>query len=657
MNWVNMLTWWQWLIMAMVPPLIIMLYFLKLRRVPVSVPSTYLWQRTIEDLHVNSIWQRLRKNLLLLLQLLILAALILACLRPGFRGEQSMGKRTILMIDNSCSMRSTDVLPSRLASAKKAALEKLDAMASGDVAMVIAFSDRADVKQGFTSDKRQVRAAIEAIRPTDRTTDLTEALRAASGLANPGRTSQVEDINDLQVADALPATVYLFSDGGFSTPQLDLGNLTAEYVSVGGDSHRNVAILAFTVERNVEKSGKVEAFARVHNFGLEPVTLTASLTLEGELVDASELTLDPETGDGISFQLQDVSQGRLKLALEVEDELASDNVAFAGLDPPKQLDVVLASEGNYALETALTTGQAKALASVRVVSPADLESEAVRNLADSGSMDLFIYDQCAPAKLPQANTLYIGQLPPGDQWTAGEAEGPLFVIDSNRSHPMLQYVDIGTIKIVEGRALNLPTGGTELIRSNTGILAAVAPRDAYQDAVLGMGLARRSEGNVVPNTNWPRERSFPVFLLNSLEYLGGAVSTAGSRTIKPGQPAVMSLANRYDDIEIGKPDGTKLLLDRAGQNQLIFTQTDDLGFYDVKPTGSDNVLQLFTVNLFSEQESNTKVASEVQIGAQAVQAQAPQTESKRQEYWRWLLALALLILAVEWYLYNRRVAV
>ena len=58
MSWINMLGPWQWLIMAAVPPLIIMLYFLKLRRMPVEVPSTYLWKRTIEDLHVNSIWQR-----------------------------------------------------------------------------------------------------------------------------------------------------------------------------------------------------------------------------------------------------------------------------------------------------------------------------------------------------------------------------------------------------------------------------------------------------------------------------------------------------------------------------------------------------------------------------------------------------------------------
>ena len=80
MNWINMLPWYQWMIFAIVPPLIFLLYFLKLRRVPLEVPSTYLWSRTVEDLHVNSIWQRLRNNILLWLQMLAILLLALSCL-------------------------------------------------------------------------------------------------------------------------------------------------------------------------------------------------------------------------------------------------------------------------------------------------------------------------------------------------------------------------------------------------------------------------------------------------------------------------------------------------------------------------------------------------------------------------------------------------
>ena len=67
----------------MIPPLIVMLYFLKLKRKPLEVPSTFLWSRTIEDLHVNSIWQRLRQSLLLFLQLLLLILLDISGRRPA----------------------------------------------------------------------------------------------------------------------------------------------------------------------------------------------------------------------------------------------------------------------------------------------------------------------------------------------------------------------------------------------------------------------------------------------------------------------------------------------------------------------------------------------------------------------------------------------
>ena len=51
---------------------IILLYMLRLRRREVPVSSTMLWQRLMQDREANAPWQRLRRNLLLLLQLLML---------------------------------------------------------------------------------------------------------------------------------------------------------------------------------------------------------------------------------------------------------------------------------------------------------------------------------------------------------------------------------------------------------------------------------------------------------------------------------------------------------------------------------------------------------------------------------------------------------
>src|SRR3954449_1709899 len=117
-----------WGVLAGIPVAIIALYFLKLRRRPVQVPSTLLWRRSLEDLHVNSLFQRLRRNLLLFLQLLALFLAMLALAGPRIQGTSGVGQRFVLAIDNSASMSATDVSPNRLTRAKEAAKELIHAM-------------------------------------------------------------------------------------------------------------------------------------------------------------------------------------------------------------------------------------------------------------------------------------------------------------------------------------------------------------------------------------------------------------------------------------------------------------------------------------------------------------------------------------------------
>src|SRR5437660_11928385 len=133
------LVWWQWGLLAIVPPAIIALYFLKLKRQPLEVPSTYLWSRAIEDLHVNSLWQRLRQSLLLFLQLLLIAMLILTLLRPGRQATELIGDRFVFLVDTSASMAATDAPPSRLDTAKRQVVALFEQMNPRDTAMSIRF--------------------------------------------------------------------------------------------------------------------------------------------------------------------------------------------------------------------------------------------------------------------------------------------------------------------------------------------------------------------------------------------------------------------------------------------------------------------------------------------------------------------------------------
>src|SRR5262245_34159092 len=91
---------WASLMLFLVPLLVILLYFLKLKRQPLHVPSTFLWKKSIEDLHVNSLFQWLRRNLLLFLQLLAALGLVFALMGFRFHANTTRGQHYILLIDN-----------------------------------------------------------------------------------------------------------------------------------------------------------------------------------------------------------------------------------------------------------------------------------------------------------------------------------------------------------------------------------------------------------------------------------------------------------------------------------------------------------------------------------------------------------------------------
>src|SRR4051794_7218773 len=126
---------------------LLVLYFLKLRRREMLVSSTILWRKAVQDLQVNAPFQRLRRNLLLLLQLLLLIALCLALMRPVANFKRGAGKLTVILIDRSGSMAAKDAADgkrTRLEEAKRQALEIVDSMKRDDNATVIAFDESAE---------------------------------------------------------------------------------------------------------------------------------------------------------------------------------------------------------------------------------------------------------------------------------------------------------------------------------------------------------------------------------------------------------------------------------------------------------------------------------------------------------------------------------
>jgi hypothetical protein len=284
---------------------------------------------------------------------------------------------------------------------------------------------------------------------------------------------------------------------------------------------------------------------------------------------------------------------------------------------------------------------------------------------------LVIFDQCAPEKpeqMPAANTLFIGRLPPLADWKAKSSKEPVSapqIIDWQRSHPLLNLVELGNVIIADSFTVVPPAGGKTLIDSTKGPLLAIAPRDGFEDAVLGFEIVGRVEsGETMANTNWPRYFSFPNFCMNVFQYLAGAAADQQNETIRPGGTAEIDLAERTGRLRITMPDGSTRDVDAPAVGKLAFHETDQPGVYDVHAAGT--LAARFAVNLFDREESDVRLRARqdgergiqtvesLSLGYNTVQAESP-TSPVRKELWTVLLLAALAVLVLEWYIYNRRV--
>ncbi len=438
----------QWGLALSVPIGILLLYFLKLRRRPVEVPSTLLWRKSIEDLRVNSLWQRLRQSLLLWLQLAFAGLLLLALLGPTWNVVKS-GKRIILMVDQSASMRTKEKRGSRLELAKERAKQIVEQMKPGDVGMVIAFGRSARVLASYTEDHGVLRQAIDSIEPTSQSTDLREALSIASALANPQRI--LERPGDAEVvplelspAAGQEATVHLLSDGNFpEVAEFSLGNLSVEYTRVG-EQGDNVGIMAMSYRPKLDEEGGVEVFARLKNFANRPAPVTLELFVDGKRADLRRMELSAGAEKGISFAAVGGEVEQMSLVLSPGDSFDLDDAAWLVVTPPKAVRVLRVGPANPLLDAVLSTPAFAKFATVESLP----ESEKDRDLSASteeGRYDLVIFDRCRPSVMPSCNTWMIGVLP-RDVQGAVEMRGAT-ILNWDAGHPVLRFLQIDDVSI------------------------------------------------------------------------------------------------------------------------------------------------------------------------------------------------------------------
>ncbi len=693
---------WASILLVLAPFFVTLLYFLKLKRKPLQVPSTFLWKKSIEDLHVNSLFQWLRDNVLLLIQLLILLVMIYSVLGFQVHAATGSGHYYIIMVDNSASMAVSDVGTSRLEAAKRAAVNEIDGHGEGDVGMVIEFNSGAKILQPYTTDRNLLRVAVNSIQQTQRTTHVEEALGLADSLANP-RTSAddmaVRPANPIPgqertyvAAEGIAADVHLFSDGRFpDVPEFSAGRLNLNYHRIGkaGPDVDNVAIVAFNASRDDQTPGKVRVFVRVVNFRQQPVE--GKVRLEVRVKDQGDFKLydqatkpptiaarkfstgDPEKGeppadvpgDGIAtFDLNDVDEtSTLTLHAQlvgVKDAFPLDDEAWLVLGNVRKARIAIVTSGNEILRDFFDQDSVAKVATLTYLTPEDLTDEAkYRKPARVGAFDLVIFDRCAPATvddLPMSNTFFIGAAPPPFDWKAMPPLEDTIIRNPASKNPLMRHLTaLDEIAVFEAFRfpLNDPRVSPRTPRlletgKDTAVLLALSRGSSFTDLVMTFPLIN-DKGKWT--TTWNLKLSFPVFLRNVLYTLGNVSDTTAEDTIQPGELKTLRPDAVIDKMELFAPSALKPVeVKKSAQGDFSFKDTERVGVYRAQWAGGERA---FAVNLLDPEESNLQPRDEVTIGS--TKLRADQTKGQVHDTWKWGAAGALALLLLEWALYYRRI--
>ncbi len=614
---------------------IVALWMLRLKRQDVTVSSLYLWNTLLQETQANAPFQKLRRNLLLFLQLLAAFLLVLALARPFVYGAGVSGHTIVLVLDTSASMNATDISPSRLAAAKAAADDFVDRqMRGGDVATVLSASAKPQsLLSGFTGDSGKLHAAIDGASGTDTVADMPAAMTLAQSL----------------VGTRSGAEIRVFSDGAYSADDLrKLGTLSyggtdVALTTLGTTTPDNIAITRLDGRRNPQTGGN-EVFAEVQNLGGRPHPGgTLSLLKDGRLLDARALSftnnVQVETFDSPLLKDGGIVTARLD---DVKDDLATDNQASLVLSPPRPRRVLLVTDGNIFLERGLNLDPDVVLAEC---TPGEFAT-AGKNGAGYG---MVVFDGALPATpLPPGNYLVFGALSPQlPVSSSGSSDNPTY-IDENQTHPVMRFVDLEGLHLRTALHTQTQAWGQSLAEADSGPLIAAGEHNGLRVVSVSFNLS---------DSDWPLRVSFPIFLTNSVRWLTAAGGLGSSNPETPtGGVASVTVPPGLSSVSLTRPDGSKTAVNAPDTGGVVLVDDTRLaGVYHARAGSADYP---FAVNLDSADESRLSAQHPPSLthpGTPLVAAvHLPLSRRAKDDLWPSLAAAALVLLLLEWFVFHKR---
>lgn len=581
-----------WALLALAA--VLAFYLLKRQYEERTVPSTYLWRMALRDESASRPLERLRRSLLLILQLLAAALFALALMRPALPG-QAAGE-FVIVLDASASMQAADETGrTRMEEARQRAEELVRGLNALDRVTVLRAGTNVDVLTS-RADRQTAIAAIRAAQSGSGGARMEEALSLARAMA--------QEIEGLGIC--------VFSDASIAPVE------GASLYAVGAAAE-NRALVSLAVE---ETASGGRAVARVANYGA-----ACEIQLEGyaDGVLCDVRTAQAGAGETVSVSF-DVPPGaqRVEARLANGGALALDDARWWRRAEDTRRTVVLAGEGNLFLEAALALRE-----DIDVVRASVEEAPAIEGA------QLYIFDGVLPQTLPQSGSLLCVNPPEGAGILGISVAGAQ--TPQGAVHAGGRFSENLSLAGVALRTYRPLSGGEAILLCGDDAIAAWAESGAQRAAVIGFDLS---------DSNLPVKYDFPVLMLQLLDALAPDASMGVADAVV-GEAVPVTASARAEAVSVITPAGESVSL-APPFPAAPFTGADEVGEYALVETLPEGEERAWFAVYMPAAESDVRAVAEdaAQAGGGAVRAAG-------REMTMWAVLLLLAALMLEWWVSRR----
>jgi len=594
-------------------PILILIHTLKPKPRPMDVSNLFLWQAVLQESRRHLVFRRLKRNLPLLLQILIVGLAALALAQPTWTYQTAKKGNMILVIDTSASMQTRSGAVTRFEQARKKALELIDGRDPGQKILIVEAGSKAFVHAGFLDHASRAKTLVEKLQPSDAPAKLEPAIYLALSFVDPAG----EDL------------LYLITDGaGEDFPALVKNHPKIRPVVVGGEGH-NIGITQFEFRQQLDHSDQYEFMLEIKNFDPAAADCSVRLSIDDVVLFDRALALDAREKKLLILPYAGLIGGIAAAALGPDDDFSPDNRAYLSLNAAKDVWVLLVSQGNPFLEKLLAAYPNFKVNAVKEIMPSSWPEQTARH-------DIVIVDRMDFPATQRGNLLLIDAYGPSiPAVKTGQVRLPEILAWSRKS-PLMANVDLSGLIVEQGTILQADRRLQPLIESSRTALMVAYEEGGLRAVLLGFDLTR---------SDLPLKVAFPVMMSNIFNWLNPNKLEFSILKTQAGAPFDIYLKPQTDIFYTRAPRG-KWEKQAAAGNPFRYTHTGRVGVYTVSENEKE---RYFTVNLADESESDINAKSPAHLLDQPEPAWVSEEISAQQPLWAVFILAACALLVVEWY--------